>query len=247
MDLDGQDYVVHIDNATAMAAGTRRLDMMNSGALLVARTAGVEQFNSAGQRVGAAARFAAAAPCIASAILDSESVEIAGVPFVININALAGANNLRLQLYNGTTAACVSSPTTQPGPGGLVMWPVALDYNAALQKLFVLYYPFTGATTNAQIWSYTVTATAFTTPTLVYSDTSGDIAIISATPNTGSGDIAVFSDASESFILVGTTFNSVIRLNLDKSTGLATKVPGAPLIYNSVFSRNVSSVLVVPK
>jgi hypothetical protein len=121
-----------------------------------------------------------------------------------------------------------------------------LDYNPTLQKLFVLYYPFTGATTNAQIWSFSVTATTVTNPTLVYSDAPGDIAIISATPNTGSGDISVYSDTNESFILVGTTFNSVLRLNLDTSTGTATKVPGAPLIYNSVFSRNISSVLVVP-
>ncbi len=244
MNLDGSEYNVYIDNTTAMAAGTRRLTIGSDGSIFVARSAGAERFNSAKQRVGTTARYAASGTCSATAVTDVSEVLVGGVPYVITNNAAATPNN-KLNLYNGATGACIAG-AVMTGPDAK-LWPVSLHYSPSVSKLFVMYYPFTAAPSNAQIWSFDVSATAINGGTLVYDDVAGDIAIISTAPQSQSGDMRFYRDSEESFLLVGTTINSVLKLDYDANTGKATNPSGPPLIYGSVFSRTISGVLAVPK
>ncbi len=244
MDLDGGDFDFYADNAAALAAGTRSLTTTSDGSVLVARTAGVERFNSARQRVGVAARYATNGTCTATAIKDVAAFTANSLPVVVSNNAIASPNN-KLNLYNASTGICISGAA--PAGPAATMWPVSMVYATDIEKLLVLYYPFTGSTTNAQVWSFDVDDRSITGGTLVYNDLTGDIAVLTTAPGAQSGDLTYYSNSSERFLLVGTTANSIIKLDYDYSEGTASKVPGVPLIYNSIFSRTISSVLVVPR
>lgn len=180
---------------------------------------------------------------VATAVVDAEEVFVASSPFVLSLNAAVSPNN-KINLYNASTGVCVTGVV--PAGPATTLWPAAMVYNLELSKLFVLYYPFTGSITNAQVWSFTVTATNISSGVLVYNDVGGDIATTSATPAALAGDITYGTLDGAGFLLVGTSANSVIRLNYDSLLGTATKEAGPPLIYNSIYSQTVSSVLVVP-
>ena len=163
---------------------------------------------------------------------------------VVSSNTVATPNN-KLNLYNAPSGACIAGAA--PAGPAATLWPVSMVFAKNIPKLFVLYYPFTGATSNAQVWSFTVSATDISGGTLVFDDIGGDIAVTSATPATQSGDLTYYSDSEETFLMVGTSANSLVKLNYDVAAGTATKPSGAPLIYNSLFIRTLSSVLVVPR
>jgi hypothetical protein len=204
----------------------------------------VEQFNASLQRVGAAAKFITAGTCTSAVTTDVAEVTIASAPYVISNNMAATTNN-KLNLYNANTGACIAgaAPT---GPA-TTMWPFAMDYSTEQSKLFVLYYPFTAATSNAQIWSFNVSATTISGGTLVYNDVGGNIATINATPQNLAGDIDYYEDATEKFLVVATSFNSVLKLTYDSTTGLATLPAGPAFMSGSAWLRSISSVLVVPE
>ncbi len=241
MRFNGSNYALFFDNATALIAGTRRISKTSDGGYLITRTAGVERFNSSKQRVGAAARYAGGGTCATTAVAAATEVTISGTTYVVTANAAATPNN-KLNLYNGGTGACISG--TAPASPGTLHWPVDLEYVESESKLFVLYYPFTGAASNAQIWSFDVSSTTISNGTLLYNDAGGDIAVINAAPGALSSALTFYDSGTEKFLLVATSNNSVIKLTYDGTT--LTKNPSYPLIYQSVFSRSISDVLVVP-
>ncbi len=239
IDPDGSNFTPYFANGTAMAAGTRRIVASSDGGTLIARTAGVEYFNPSNQRVGAP-RFATTGTCTAAAILSVTEAVIGGSKYVISLNGAANPNN-KLNLYNGASGVCIAGVV--PAGPATTMWPVYARYVEGESKLFVLYYPFTAATTNAQIWSFDVSSTSISNGTLLYDDTSGDIAIISATPGALSSSLAYFRNGRERFILVGTSNNSVIKLTYDGSS--LTRPQTQPLIYLSAFARSIGDIFIV--
>ena len=233
----------YIDNPAALVAGSRNLVQLERGGLLVVRSAGTEGFGSAKQRIGAAARYGASGTCAATANTDAAEAIIASESFVITNNAVASPNN-KLNLYNGSTGACIVG--AQPAGPATTMWPVAMKYSSSQAKLFVLYHPFTGALSNAQIWSFPVTAVGLGGGQLVYNDVDGEITLLSAPPAANSASLAYFESASEKFILVGTNFGTVLKLPYDSESGLASKPDDLPFIEASVYTRAISSLIVVP-
>ncbi len=239
-DPDGSNFSQYFQNSTAMAAGTRRLTATTDGGYLITRTAGVERFNSAKQRVGAAARYLTGGGCTITAGTAAVQLMLSGSEYVIASNGATSPNN-KVNLYNGATGGCISG-VALAGPA-TTMWPVDMIYITEENKLLVLYYPFTASTTNAQIWSFDVTPTAINNATLLFNDTSGDIATVSATPGSLSSSLAYYRTTSERFVLVGTNFRSVIKLNYDGST--LSKAATTPLIFQSSFVKAISNVTVV--
>ncbi len=238
-DTDGVNFTNYFQNNTALAAGTKRMVTTTDGGLLVTRTAAVERFNSAKQRVGAP-KYATTGACTVALGTAAIQVMLSGVEYVVVSNAQVTPAN-KVSLFNGSTGACISgvAPT---GPA-TTMWPVDMDYDPTTNKLFVLYYPFTAATTNAQIWSFDVTASAINNGTLLYNDIYGDIAVISATPAALSSSINFHRTADESFVLVGTSNNSVMKFSYS-GTAL-TKLGTTPLIYQSIFARSISNIAIL--
>lgn len=237
---DGTDFSSYITNSTALAAGSRRLYNTTDGGFLITRTAGVERYTSAKTRQGGSAKYVTAGACTIAAGAAAVQLTLSGVDYVVAANAAATPNN-KVNLYNGATGACISgvAPT---GPA-TTMWPVDMDYSATDNKLFVLYYPFTGATTNAQIWSFDVTASAINNGTLIYNDVYAEIATVSATPLASSSSIVFHRTGSEAFVLVGTSINSVLKLNYDGTT--LTKASSVPLIYQNSLVKSISNVNVL--
>lgn len=233
------DYQPFFSNATALTAGTRRIALTANGGYLVTRTAGVEFFNSATQRIGAPL-FTTSGTCTASASLSATEVLIGGSSYVVTANGAATPNN-KLNLYNGTTGACISG-AAPAGPASTV-WPVFVSYVADINKLFALYYPFTGATSFAQIWSFDVSPTSISNGKLIYSDVGGNIAPISAAPGSLSSSLKYYKSLRETFFLIGTANNSIIKLNYDGTS--LTQSQSLPLVYKSSLVKSISDIEVL--
>ena len=237
---NGTGYGNYISNTTALGAGSRRLANTTDGGFLVTRTAGTERFNSAKQRLGASARYATTGACTVTLGSSAAQLTLSGVDYVVVSNAATTPNN-KINLFNGSSGACISG-VAPVGPA-TTMWPVDMDYSASENKLFVLYYPFTAATTNAQILSFDVTAGAVNNGTLLYDDIYADIATVSATPAALASSIVFHRTSTEAFVLVGTSNNSVMKYSYSASA--LTKVGSVPLIFQSSLIRAISSVNVL--
>lgn len=239
-DVDGSNSSLYFQNSAAMIVGTRRLVVTSDGGYLIARTAGVERFNSANKRVGNAARYLTGGGCTVTAGTSAAHIVISGYEYVVVSNGAATPNN-KINLYNGTTGACISG--VAPAGPATTMWPVDMVYVQEDSKLIVLYYPFTGSATNAQIWSFDVTATAVTNGILLFNDATGDLATISNAPVSQPSSITYYRAASERFVLIGTSFNSVIKLKYDGTSLIKTSL--MPLIFQSSFIKSISNVVVL--
>ncbi|MDZ4676558.1 MAG: hypothetical protein SGI74_03530 [Oligoflexia bacterium] len=237
INFDGTDFIPFFTN-TGLAGGTKRIASTASGGYLTTRTAAVEFFNSSNLRIGLP-MFATAGTCTISSGSGATEAVINGTNYVVTSNAVVTPNN-KLNLHNGSTGACIAGAV--PAGPATTMWPVNIKYVPDEGKLFALYYPFTGATTAAQIWRFDVSATAISNGELIYTDTGAEIASTSATPAALSSSITYYKSLTERFILVGTSNNSVIKLSYDGNT--LTKVGTTPLVYLSGYSRSVSDVMV---
>ncbi len=242
MELNGGDSQIFIFNPAALTTGTRRLALSEDGGYLVVRTAGVEKFNSSGVRLGTAPRYAAGGTCVATALFDvTEAKPNATTTIVLAANAAASPNN-KINLYQVTSGACIAGviPT---GPATSLV-PVGMSYDTDSNQLYVLYYPFTGATTNAQIWRFDVGATTLTNGTLIFNDVGGDIAVANAAPSSlGSAIRFSRNPVDGTAIYVGTSYNSVVKLV--ESSGTWTKWKNQPLIFDDIFVRGISSLTIV--
>jgi hypothetical protein len=237
---DGSSFNFFFENTAGLIAGTHRIVGTSDSGYLISRTAGIERFTSAKTRVGVAARYGVSGTCAATAVTGVGVATVSGTEYVMSSNAAATPNN-KLNLYTGSTGACIVGAA--PAGPAATMWPVDLEYAPSESKLFVLYYPFTAATSNAQIWSFDVSGAAINNGTLAFDDTLGEIAIINATPQNLSSALSYYTNGTEKFLMVGTSNNTVLKLNY--SGGVFTKDSSFPFIYANVLARSISDVIVM--
>lgn len=240
VNTDGSGMNFYFDNTSALVAGTHRIVATSDGGYLISRTAGVERFTSARTRVGAAARYGVSGTCASTVVTGVAVATVGGAEYVLSANAATTPNN-KINLYNGATGTCITG-LAPVGPA-TTMWPVDLEYVPSESKLFVLYYPYTAATTNAQIWSFDVTGATINNGTLIYDDTSAEIALVSATPQNLSSALSYYANGSDKFVMVATSMNTVLKLNY--TNGTLVKDTSLPFIYGNALARSISDVIVM--
>ncbi len=250
----GANFTSYISDNAALVAGARRMAMTADGSMVIARTlatAGVERFNSARVRLttGTTPRYVTAANCQCANIVGlAAGYTTTGSEVILGVNAAATPNN-RVSVWNGATAACGSAALQPAVVPAATMWPVDITY-VETSKVLVLWYPFTAAPTNAQIYRYDVTVTpnavTIDNNVLAYDDGAGDIATISATPQNLASAITTYTGPDGvKYVFVATSNNTILKFTYDSTSGTLTKVGTVPFIYNTSLIRSPSSIAVL--
>ena len=254
MAVTGAGFTSYISDNAALVLGGRRMALTPDGSVVVPRTlatAGVERFNSARIRLttGVTPRYVTAAMCqCANIVAVASGYTTTGAEVVLGANAVVTPNN-RISVWNGPTSACGSAALQPAAVPATTMWPVDLTFIQA-GKILVLWYPFTAATTNAQIYRYDVTGPPNTVTidngVLAYDDGAGDIATISATPQNLPSAITHYThEDGTRYVFVATSNGTILKFTYNSTTGVLTKVGTVPLIYNSSIIKSPSSIFVL--
>lgn len=231
---DGSSYQTLFGHAN-LTGTMRDISYDGAGNFIVSRATGIEKFTGAGVRVTLGANAWVNNPggdCSSSAtnIVDIGVSSLGHILAIHSQNAV-GANNRILMIdkagYSGTAncLAAVSAPTTSHVPTALLVH----SSNRAL----VFYSNNTGPI--HQVYNYPLSDASIGSGILSFSDVSVLQAVTKMVELPDGNILAANAHAS---------FNTVERLSLDPATGALSRVGSAPFIAPSVYTRQISSMLV---
>lgn len=232
---DGTGYTTLFTGA-GLSAVLRSMRYDENGALLIARSSATEKYTVNGVRVtmGAAAFVNAPAGACATATSNMNGVAVGPEGQILISHAFTAAStNNKVMMISKTGYASAADCVAVVTPPTTAYFPTSLLMHSS-GHLLIGYGNNTGAI--HQIYSVPVNSNTFGTPVKAFEDISvlQGISNIAELPD---GDILVASAAA--------AFNTIERFSFDPQTGTLTRKGSRPTFLPSIFTRSISSVLVV--